>query len=379
MWVTTSLDLFLITMTAVYVVLVLYMRRGWFQIPYFKREQATVGTTVSVLIAARNEEENIARTLDCIVGQDFPKELLQIIVVDDHSTDNTAAIVASYASRGVTLLSLNEGDKLNSYKKLAISRAIAQATGEIIITTDADCRMGREWLRTIVRFFEETGAFMVSSPVAYHEEKSRFERLQTLEFLYLIGLGAAGIGNENPTTCNGANLAYRRSLFHEMGGFNGIDNLASGDDELFLHKVAEKYAEKIKFCKSKEAIVYTDAKATLSGFISQRRRWASKSTKYRDKRVVYLGVSIWLFNLSLIAGLLQFIMDLPNVHVLFLLAFGMKVLVELIFIYPLCGLVNRRFLLVYLFPLSLIHALYLVYIGVAGNVGKYDWKGRKVR
>lgn len=377
MWVTTSLDIFLVTMTVVYVVLVFYMLRGWIQIPYFK-PQHTVHTPISVLIAARNEENNIARTLDCIVNQNFPKELLQIIVVDDHSTDNTAAIVASYASRGVTLLQLNEGDKLNSYKKLAISRAIAQASGEIIVTTDADCRMGTSWLSTVVSYFEETGAYMVSSPVAYSEEKSYFERLQTLEFLYLIGLGAAGIGNKNPTTCNGANLAYRRDLFYEMGGFNGIDNLASGDDELFLHKVAEKYAEKIGFCKSKDAIVYTDAKATLSGFISQRRRWASKSTKYRDKRVVWLGVSIWLFNLSLIAGLIQFIVDLPNVNVLFLVAFGMKVLAELAFIYPLCGLVNRHTLLANLFPLSFIHAVYLVYIGVAGNVGKYDWKGRKV-
>ncbi|MFD2540627.1 glycosyltransferase family 2 protein [Sphingobacterium chuzhouense] len=378
MWVATSLDIFLVTMTVVYVVLVFYMLRGWMQIPYFKPQQTTVHTPISVLIAARNEEDNIARTLNCIVNQDFPKELLQIIVMDDHSTDNTAAIVASYASRGVTLLQLNEGDKLNSYKKLAISRAIAQASGEIIVTTDADCRMGTNWLRTVVSYFEETEAYMVSSPVAYSEEKSYFERLQTLEFLYLIGLGAAGIGNKNPTTCNGANLAYRRDLFYEMGGFNGIDNLASGDDELFLHKVAEKYAEKIGFCKSKDAIVYTDAKATLSGFISQRRRWASKSTKYRDKRVVWLGVSIWLFNLSLIAGLMQFIIDLPNVNVLFLVAFVMKVLAELAFIYPLCGLVNRHPLLVNLFPLSFIHAVYLVYIGVAGNVGKYDWKGRRV-
>ncbi|PRD51456.1 glycosyl transferase [Sphingobacterium gobiense] len=365
-------------MTVVYVVLVFYMLRGWMQVPYFKPKQTSVHTSVSVLIAARNEEDNIARTLNCIVHQDYPKELLQIIVVDDHSTDNTAAIVASYASRGVTLLQLNEGDKLNSYKKLAISRAIAQASGEIIVTTDADCRMDTGWLRTVVGYFEESGAYMVSSPVAYSEEKSYFERLQTLEFLYLIGLGAAGIGNKNPTTCNGANLAYRRDLFYEMGGFNGIDNLASGDDELFLHKVAEKYAEKIGFCKRKDAIVYTDAKATLSSFISQRRRWASKSTKYRDKRVVWLGVSIWLFNLSLIASFVQFIIDLPNFNVLFLVAFGMKVLAELAFIYPLCGLVNRHALLANLFPLSFIHAVYLVYIGVAGNVGKYDWKGRKV-
>ena len=95
---------------------------------------------------------------------------------------------------------------------------------------------------------------MLSSPVQYSEEKTFFERLQTLEFLYLIGLGAAGIGNKKPTTCNGANLAYRKDVFLEMGGFNGIDDLASGDDELLLHKIAEKYADRIGFCKSKEAI-----------------------------------------------------------------------------------------------------------------------------
>src|SRR5690606_13118811 len=234
---------------------------------------------------------------------------------------------------------------------LAISRAIAQASGEIIVTTDADCRMGTNSLRTVVSYFEETAAYMVSSPVAYSEEKSYFERLQTLEFLYLIGLGAAGIGNKNPTTCNGANLAYRRDLFYEMGGFNGIDNLASGDDELFLHKVAEKYAEKIGFCKSKEAVVYTDAKATLSAFVSQRRRWASKSTKYRDKRVVWLGVSIWLFNLALLAEFILLFIYLPDVHLLFLLAFGMKVLAEFWFIYPLCRLIGRSTLLWNLVPL----------------------------
>ena len=379
MLVGISLDLFLLTMTLVYVLLVLYMLRGWLRIPYFHAGELDIHISVSVLIAARNEEENIARTLDAIIAQDIPKDLLQIIVVDDHSTDRTAAIVESYASRGVSLLKLNEGDKLNSYKKLAISRAIDQARGEIIVTTDADCRMGKRWLRTVLRYFEETDAFMVSSPVAYSEEKSYFERLQTLEFLYLIGLGAAGIGNRHPTTCNGANLAYKRELFYEMGGFRGIDNLASGDDELFLHKVAEKYASKIGFCKSRDAIVYTDAKPNLASFISQRRRWASKSTKYRDKRVVYLGVSIWLFNVSLISGTVYFLFDLPHIHELFLLALGMKVLVELLFIIPLCkSLLGRRSLLLNLLPLSLIHAVYLVYIGLAGNLGKYDWKGRKV-
>src|SRR5690606_28290716 len=247
------------------------------------------------LIAARNEEANIGRTLLDILAQQFPRELLEIIVIDDHSTDGTSAVVGSFSAQGVRLLKLNESKPLNSYKKKAITEGIAIATGDIIVTTDADCRMGPKWLATVVGYMEANQYALVSSPVVYSEERSFFEELQTLEFLYLIGLGAAGIGNGNPTTCNGANLAYRRDVFFEMGGFKGIDNLASGDDELFLHKVAEKYAHKIGFCKSRDAVVFTDAKPDLASFISQRKRWASKSTKYKDKKVVALGVAIWLF------------------------------------------------------------------------------------
>ncbi|WP_437920761.1 glycosyltransferase family 2 protein [Sphingobacterium sp. LRF_L2] len=379
MSVVTSLNVFLILMTLLYVAVVLYMRRGWSQISLFANLKTELKTTVSILIAARNEEDNIRRTLDCIISQDFPAELLEVIVVDDHSTDRTADIVRTYADRGVKLIQLNEGDQLNSYKKLAITKAISIAKGEIIVTTDADCRMGNMWLRHVVSCFEETGAFLVSSPVAYSEEKSYFERMQSLEFLYLIGLGAAGIGNKNPTTCNGANLAYRKDIFYEMKGFTGIDNLASGDDELFLHKVAERYADKIMFCKAKDAIVYTDAKPTLASFISQRKRWASKSTKYKDRRVVWLGVSIWLFNLALLAGFLVFLLDLPEVHWFFLVALTIKILAEYLFIYPLCSFVGRPSLSWNLPMLSITHVIYLVYIGVMGNVGKYDWKGRKVK
>lgn len=140
-----SLNLFLLVMTTVYVVLVLYMRRGWSSIPFFKTSRRYDGhSKVSVLIAARDEESNIGRTLDCLVKQDFPKDRMEIIVVDDHSTDRTAEIVRSYALSGVKLLRLDEGGQLNSYKKLAIARAIAVAEGDIIVTTDADCRIDRK-------------------------------------------------------------------------------------------------------------------------------------------------------------------------------------------------------------------------------------------
>ena len=373
----TILNFCLTACALVYVIIVIYLRKGWSAIPPFVWER-TSDKKVSILIAARNEEENIGRTIDAILSQNYPPSQIELIIVDDHSTDRTAEIVQSYADRGVKLLQLHIGDKLNSYKKYAITKAIELAKGEIIVTTDADCSMGPNWIKTIMAYFDTHDSYLVSSPVAYSEEKSRFERLQTLEFLYLIGLGAAGIGNGNPTTCNGANLAYRRDVFFEMGGFKGIDNLASGDDELFLHIVAEKYADRIGFCKANDAIVYTDAKPDLASFISQRKRWASKSTKYKDKKVIVLGILIWLFNLALICSLVGFFVLLPTLNWWLLTAFALKMAVEFVFMIPVLSFAKRSELLKYLPFLTIIHTFYLVYIGIAGNMGKYDWKGRQV-
>lgn len=356
----------------------LYFKNGWKKIAGFQAPPGEPSTRVSILIAARNEEENIGCTLADIVAQNYPAGLMEVIVVDDHSTDKTSDIVLSFADRGVSLISLKEDQALNSYKKKAISEAINKATGELIITTDADCRMSTEWLRTVVLFYEKNNLKLISSPVAYFREESFFEELQTLEFLYLIGLGASTIGNKMPSTCNGANLAYRKDVFLELDGFKGIDDLASGDDELFLHKVAAKYPEGIGFCKAEPAIVYTYAKKTLSEFLQQRKRWASKSTRYKNKWIVALGVSIWLFNLFIILNLgLGFIY--PAYWILAFSSLLLKLLSEASFLVSLTSFIRRKELLKYLPLLTTVHILYMVYIGVAGNSGKYNWKGRSVK
>jgi cellulose synthase/poly-beta-1,6-N-acetylglucosamine synthase-like glycosyltransferase len=359
--------------------MVFTLRRGWKQLPdHVAKNTHTFKTSVSVLIAARNEEGNIAKTIECILKQHYPSELMELIIINDHSTDRTAEIIASYSDRGVKLIELNEHEKLNSYKKKAISEGIASAKGELMVATDADCVMDPNWLRTIVSLYEEKNYKLISSPVVYHQEKSYFEKLQTLEFLYLIGLGAASIGLRRPSTCNGANLAYRRDVFYELGGFNGIDDLASGDDELFLHKVAQKYPLGIGFCKSEEAIVYTEAKENLKEFIRQRKRWASKSTKYKNKNIVLLGIAIWIFNLAVLLNALLGVFFPPM-----LLGFGIillaKIGIELLFLMPITKFASRSALLINLPLLSVMHLFYIVYIGIAGNTGKYYWKGRKVR
>ena len=372
------LSILTILLTMAYAGLILYLKRGWRRLALFRPQSRQYKTTVSVLIAARNEEDKLEKTILDILAQNYPADLLQLIVVDDHSTDRTSGIILSFAPDGVKLIKLNEARALNSYKKKAITEAIKLSDSELIVTTDGDCRMGTEWLKTIVNFYESGDYKMISSPVAFFEEKNSFEEMQSLEFLFLIGLGAAGIGNNMPSTCNGANLAYRRDVFHELKGFQGIDDLASGDDELFLHKVASAYPGRIGFCKSADALVYTHAKSSLKEFIQQRKRWASKSTHYKNRGIVLLGISVWLFNLIILLNFLAGFLD-PVFWYLSLMSIIIKMLVELIFLIPVCSFAGRKSLLWYQPLLTVIHIFYLIFIGIAGNSGKYNWKGRMVR
>ena len=366
------------SLAVAYLGLILFLRKGWNSLKIYNLKSNQFKTTVSILIAARNEEDKIFKTISDILAQDYPSHLVELIVVDDHSTDSTSEIVLSFADKGVKLVVLNESKPLNSYKKKAITEAIKLSEAELIITTDADCRMSPDWLKTIIGFYEAGNYKLISSPVLYFEEKSTFEKMQSLEFLFLVGLGAAGVGNKMPSTCNGANLAYRREVFYELKGFQGIDQLASGDDELFLHKVASVYPDGIGFCKARGAIVYTHAKSSLSEFIQQRKRWASKSTKYKNKAVVFIGVLVWVFNLLIVLmSILAFFN--PFYWYLCLGIISIKFVAELFFQIVLCRFANRVKLLWLLPLLTITHIFYMLYIGIAGNSGKYNWKGRMVR
>jgi len=372
------LDLISLALAVLYIGIVLSFIIGWKRIPAFKPPANAIQIPVSVIIAARNEATQISGTIQDLLNQDYKKQLVEFIFIDDHSTDSTGSIIQSFQDPRIKLITLNEPETINSYKKKAIQTAIGEATGKLIITTDADCRMGPNWLKTIVSYYQQGDYKMISSPVVFHQEKSFFERAQSLEFLYLIGMGASTIGNKNPSTCNGANLCYEREAFYEVGGFQGIDDLASGDDELLLHKIAARYDNRIGFLKNKDAIVYTEAKPTLSEFIQQRKRWASKSTRYKNKSIIVLGVLVWLFNLSIVINLIAGIFRLQNLEIgLFqLLA---KMMVEMLFLSRITRFAKRQELLTLIPALNLMHIVYIIYIGIAGNSGKYNWKGRMVK
>lgn len=375
---TAVISILSILLTGLFLSVLIYLIWGWQSLKSPEIETVKFSTKVTILIAARNEEERIHFTIEDLLKQDYPKNLTEIIIVDDHSSDKTSEIIKSYASEGVQLLQLNEDKPLNSYKKKAIAEAIKLSKGELMVATDADCRMGHKWLSTIVAYYEQQDKIMISSPVTYFEEKSLFEHMQTLEFYSLIGTGGAFIGNGHASTCNGANLAYRKDIFYEVGGFTGIDDLASGDDELLLQKVAARFPGKIGFLKHFDAVVFTHAKHTLKEFILQRRRWASKSVKYKDKTVVALVVGMWLFNVSVLLNCCLAFFDLYFLK-LFVMQYAIIFICELFLLWPISVFFKRKLLIV-LLPICIPpYILYLVYIGLIGTSNTYTWKGRVVR
>jgi cellulose synthase/poly-beta-1,6-N-acetylglucosamine synthase-like glycosyltransferase len=327
----------------------------------------------------RNERENVAPLLKDLKLQDYPAAYFEVIVVDDHSTDGTAAAVESCKMDNLSLVRLNEDKALNSYKKKAITIAIAQSGSELIITTDGDCRMGPKWISTIVDFYQNNGLEFISSPVAFSEEKSWFEKLQTIEFQYLIGIGAASIKNGSPNTCNGANLAYTRELFNELGGFSGIDAIASGDDELFLHKVTLKHKSSIGFLKHHDAVVYTKAKKTLPEFIQQRRRWASKSMKYTDRKIVVMVSLIFLYNLSLLLNAFLGFYD-PFLWKILLFQLAAKIICDGAFIISTLAFFKKTSYIIFIPVILILYVIYILFMGFYSNFGgNYEWKGRSVR
>lgn len=361
----------------VYLILISTFIRGWLKLPRSENADVSGKLKVSVLIAARNEEECIRLCLQDILNQQYPAHLLEIIVVDDHSTDSTSQKVLDLQSPQIRLIRLNETRALNSYKKKAITEAIAMAGGELIVTTDADCRMGPLWIATIVALYEKGNSKMISAPVAFFEERDRFQKIQTAEFITLITMGASAIGNKIPFTCNGANLAYTREVFMELDGFKGIDHVASGDDELLLHKVAAAYPDKITFLKSQNAIVYTYAKDNLSEFIKQRKRWASKSMKYKNKLPVFVSVMVYFFYLSILFNFLAAVFW-PVLLIPALLALCLKVGIDALIFYLAADFFKRRNLMGYLIQGSILHIFYILYIGLVARFGTYEWKDRMV-
>lgn len=381
MW--TVITYVAIILVVLYCLLILVYAVLFTTLKLFKPENKLQAThSFTIVVPARNEAANIAACVQSVLANNYPANLFEIIVIDDFSDDDTAVIVKNLKSKhdNVRLLQLKEfiDSRQNSYKKKAIELAVQQASHGWIITTDADCIIPPTWLQAFDEYIQTTGHLFVAAPVRFTNNNSLIEIFQCLDFISLQGITAAAVNAGLLSMCNGANLAYKKEAFFAVDGFKGVDNIASGDDMLLMHKIQRRFPGKLGYLFSSQVIVSTPPMPDVRSFINQRIRWASKATSYEDKRIFIVLLLVYFVNLVLLLLPLLAFFNTPFFY-LWLILLGAKTLAEMIFMLPAAKFFQQSKLLLWFPFMQPLHVLYTVVSGWLGKFGKYEWKGRKVK
>jgi cellulose synthase/poly-beta-1,6-N-acetylglucosamine synthase-like glycosyltransferase len=336
-----------------YFILLLNLYRSLLRIKPFK-SSAYPNVFVSLVVACRNEEKHLPSLLYDIAQQGYPKQLFEVIVIDDHSTDSTFDIADKFSGiNNITTLN-NRGKG----KKQALRTGIDTAKGELIITTDADCRMGTDRIRSIASFFERNIPDMIICPVKLESTSTVLGRLQELEFMSLQGITAATAISGSATMCNGANLAFTRDAYL-LHSANLHDEINSGDDIFLLHSLKHESGSKILWMESQEAIITTEAASGLGSFIKQRSRWISKGRAYRDRNTIILSsvtfLAVILQFSFLIGALIQ-----PALITVFLSVLILKSVPDFLILEDTCRRYGKRKLLWWFVPAQLLYPFYVL-------------------
>ncbi|MDR0370936.1 MAG: glycosyltransferase [Prevotellaceae bacterium] len=350
-----------------YLLLIIIFIKGWHSIADDTNAASTIDSPVSlsVVVPCRNEAENLPRLLHALKKQTFRH--FEAVLVDDHSSDDTYGIMTRSQAdfkKTIILKSQHEG------KKQALAAGILATSGNFIVTTDADCLPSEKWLESLVACQSKHDPDLIIGPVNLTAGNSVFQRLQQVEFVSLIASGAGASGMKMPIMCNGANLAFKKSvwlknkdhLHHEM---------LSGDDVFLLHRL-KKQKGNIVFLKSEDAMVFTKAASSVSDFIKQRRRWASKTTSYSDWQSIFTAVVIFLMSLFQLC-LFVYSLFCPAYWFVFAFLFLFKWTVD----YKLLSTVKDFFHLKKLpytsFVLSLIYPFYIVFTAILSFFPQREW------
>lgn len=355
---------------------------GFGQIKDFVSDAAPDTTKFSIIIPFRNEEQRLPGFLESVSRLNYLTDAFELIFINDASTDASEKIIYAWRMQhGHVDVTLIENVQMTpSPKKNAILRAIPIAKNDWVITTDADCLLPKNWLQefnALINNNNRTTLAMIAAPVAFEKASGFLAHFQRLDFLSLQGttIGSFGIGR--PFMCNGANFAYQKAFFHEIGGFSGNEKMASGDDVFLLQKAVRQFPDRVVYLKSQEAIVKTFTEKSWVGLIRQRVRWAAKAASYQDVYGKNLSVTVLLANVTLLALAILYGIGLADwrfVCVYFLL--------KLLFDWLLLHRANRFFYgKGFVFPIlsSVFYPIFTLVVGINAIFGKYTWKGRKFK
>jgi poly-beta-1,6-N-acetyl-D-glucosamine synthase len=358
-----------------YVTVLLLYWQGWnkgrVRVGLGKSESGSEeGIGVSIVVPFRNEEKNLPACIASLKTLDYPKDLFEIIFVNDHSTDSSAE---SARSAGGKFLELGDQE---FGKKAAITKAISSAKFSVILTLDADSIVNSKWLITMVKTMQTGNYLAVGGLVVFKKEEGFLNAFLNVEMCSLMGIAAGGINNKKPLLANGTNLMFTKEAFVEVKGYEG-DGYASGDDVFLVQKIAKKHgANRIGFNNEEESIVATQGVQSLSALFHQRARWAAKSKAYSSAGK-FTTILLGSFNI-LIALLIILAVFRPHLIPFVFAMFFLKLAADTILTLPVLLRTNQIYLIKYLIPVALLYPFYILGTALLSLFIKPVWKGRSV-
>ncbi|NQY05900.1 MAG: glycosyltransferase [Flavobacteriaceae bacterium] len=375
------INLLLLFSCVAYFFVIYLLEDGFNRILSVEEKKHLNSTSFSVIIPFRNEEERLPQLIESITQIDYEASLTEFIFVDDDSTDNSVNIlqnfIQEYCIENYVSIIKNER-KTASPKKDAINTAINIAKHNWIITTDADCILPKKWFSLYNDYITLFNSKMVIGLVSYKTKNKFLEQFQLLDFLSLQKATIGSYGMNKTFLCNGANLAFRKDTFHDVGGFEGNDHIASGDDIFLMEKFKKKYQKDIGLLKHDQAIVYTFPKYSIKELINQRIRWASKTSKTNNSFAQFVGLAVLAWNLILISLPVLFIIDFLNIEMLIVFLI-FKVTTDYIHLNKIIHFYNHQIKPVDLLLSTICYPFFVVWIVINSLFGTYYWKGRRFK
>ncbi len=333
---------------------------------------------VSVVIPVRNEERILSGIGRDLAFQDYPGHAYEIIFIDDHSADGSLRILEGFGGK-LNNLRVLKADQDRGGKKAALDKGIRHAKGEIILTTDADCRVGPRWISTMAGYFSANPRCqLLSGPVIIRPGKGFMGYFEQLEYSALVGSGAGAIGLHRPLMCSSSNLAYYRESYIRHARDIHAET-PSGDDVFLMLGLSRKDARAIFFIKDRAAMVETEGAGSIGDFFMQRLRWTSKSRYYRDLNPVFVALLVFTVNAWLCMLFWGLLIDFYTFLVSFLFAVNIKTICDYLFFRQIKGFLNISAGFFKLIPMEFICFLYIPLIGLSGSIVPVKWKGRKLK
>ena len=360
----------------IYILLIWWLNLGFDKVEDFKLQDLPNTTPFSVIIPFRNEEKNLPQLLGSILKLNYKTPLFEVIFVNDDSEDESTKIINKHLqSSKIHFKIIDSLRTSNSPKKDAISTAIRIAQNNWIITTDADCVLPKYWLDTFDEFIQIKDTIAIAGPVKFTGPTSFFTRFQILDTLSLQSATIGGFGIHKPFMCNGANFAYKKSVFKLVKGFDGNDSVASGDDVFLLQKFIKTYPNDVYYLKSSKSIVSTQVVSSIKDFINQRVRWTSKSSRYKSLFPKIIGLIVLITNFLLVSLLALLSLNLITAKTVGLI-WLIKISIDLLPIFKTARFFKQEHILLSYIFVSLLYPFVTVYIALLIPLGTYNWKGR---